>query len=407
MPMNISYQRIAHSFTKAAQSYDSAAHVQSLMGTMLLNHLKKYCQPPIFNKALEIGCGPGSFTNKLLDHVSLQQELIINDLSPRLLEQTYCRSQADAAAQQIKLTCWAHNILAPAVVAPPRGLLDATSPAQPGVINKGAGQDLSSHDLTKHDLTKHESKVNPLIAVPSAKRQDKLQARQRAVLSVEQHAVQHALLTDTLHQGWGETRVDKSGALEAKPVKGKNFSHGGTLDPSLASGLTSDLASGLANTSTFPIYGDDFFAQDCDLIVSNATFQWFPYLDQALSHFRTMATPQSTLLFSSFAAGTCQELASLLGWGLKYYSKEELIDILSCHCTDFEIIHLNYKQSFDSAFHLLRQIRAMGVNALDKEPLSQREIKALMAAYEQNFSDDRGQVYLTWCPFLFYGRWRT
>lgn len=86
---------IAQSFSKAASSYQDHAHMQNAMGRILLALLNENANSlrfpeivnfPQINRVLEIGCGPGNFTQELLQSIKVRH-LWLNDLSGAMLQQ--------------------------------------------------------------------------------------------------------------------------------------------------------------------------------------------------------------------------------------------------------------------------------------------------------------------------------
>ena len=214
------FDLIAHNFEKAAATYERAALVQNAMGAELMavlgRTLKEYDLAPSWQQALEIGCGPGNFTELLLESLLSLKRLTLNDLSPALVAAACARA---------------------------RGRCDA--------------------DDCRADSCQVDSVVGDLT------------------------------------QGT---------ALEAR----------------------------------------------YDLVVSNATFQWFADLDKALIKLKALADPGGFLVYSSFLEGTMRELSELLGRGLNYLTADQARTVLERHC---EVLHFCTKtvvQHFDSSFHLLR-----------------------------------------------------
>ena len=81
---------IARNFEQAAATYESAALVQNAMGAELLAVLAR-TGLTVTGQALELGCGPGNFTERLLSALPLQR-LTLNDLSPLLVERAQARA---------------------------------------------------------------------------------------------------------------------------------------------------------------------------------------------------------------------------------------------------------------------------------------------------------------------------
>lgn len=79
--MSQNKRAIANSFSRAASSYDSAAHVQRQVGEALLQVLS--VAPNKVNSALDIGCGTGALTIALADYA---QHITALDLAPGMLD---------------------------------------------------------------------------------------------------------------------------------------------------------------------------------------------------------------------------------------------------------------------------------------------------------------------------------
>ena len=144
-----------------------------------------------------------------------------------------------------------------------------------------------------------------------------------------------------------------------------------------------------------------------DLVVSNATFQWFADLDAALMKLKELAAPGGYLVYSSFLAGTMRELSELLGRGLNYLTADQAHTVLERHCEVLHFCTQTVVQHFDSSFHLLRHFKDTGVNSLGDKPLPPSELRRFMLRYEQHYSDESGAIALTWQPYFVVARWRS
>ncbi|MDT3663825.1 MAG: methyltransferase [Anaerobiospirillum sp.] len=271
------FDLIARNFEKAAATYERAALVQNAMGAELLAVLgrtqKEHDLAPNWQQALEIGCGPGNFTELLLESLPNLKRLTLNDLSPSLV----------AAAQE---------------------------------------------------------------------------------------------------------RV--AGARSGDSDQGDNCPGNSCQVDS----VVGDLTQGTTLTARY------------DLIVSNATFQWFSDLDAALTKLKALAEPGGFLVYSSFLEGTMRELAQLLGRGLNYLTAEQARTVLERHCEVLHFCTQTVVQHFDSSFHLLRHFKDTGVNNLGDKPLTPSELRRFMLRYEQRYSDESGAIALTWQPYFVVARWR-
>ena len=272
------FDLIARNFEKAAATYERAALVQNAMGAELMavlgRTLKEYDLAPSWQQALEIGCGPGNFTELLLESLPNLKRLTLNDLSPSLVA---------AASARVRGRC---------------------------------GADRCQVDSCQVNCCQVDSVVGDLTQ--------------------------------------GTT-------LEAR----------------------------------------------YDLVVSNATFQWFADLDKALIKLKALADPGGFLVYSSFLEGTMRELSELLGRGLNYLTADQARMVLERHCEVLHFCNKTVVQHFDSSFHLLRHFKDTGVNSLGDKPLTPSELKRFMLRYEQRYSDESGAIALTWQPYFVVARWRS
>jgi malonyl-ACP O-methyltransferase BioC len=81
MPHLVDKQLLLRQFQRAAASYEAQAAVQQQAAERLLDLLEQHCVLPP-TRALEIGCGTGLLTRRLLARFSSVQELCLNDLVP-------------------------------------------------------------------------------------------------------------------------------------------------------------------------------------------------------------------------------------------------------------------------------------------------------------------------------------
>lgn len=86
MPAIIDKHRVARAFLKNHDTYDAHAIVQHTMAEDLIASLRAK-GPRAFGRVLELGCGTGLLTRKLLAHFRTGT-LYLNDLSPELTRDT-------------------------------------------------------------------------------------------------------------------------------------------------------------------------------------------------------------------------------------------------------------------------------------------------------------------------------
>lgn len=159
--------------------------------------------------------------------------------------------------------------------------------------------------------------------------------------------------------------------------------------------------------------GAGLFSSSFDLIVSNASFQWFEDLAAALLGFQELASQKtkatqedaapleqghSVLAFSSFYAGHFAEVKELTDVGLNYLTKEKVIEELERCQLDYQVFFDEELQYFNSSVELFRHLHVTGVNGIAATPLSAGSLRRIMREYEERFTEKMG-VRLTWHPY--------
>ncbi len=155
----------------------------------------------------------------------------------------------------------------------------------------------------------------------------------------------------------------------------------------------------------------DFPDEDFDLITSNACFQWFESLENALQKYKGMLKNNGLILFSIFGLLTFQELNASLESLQKnasiaannFTDKERINRILSNNFSEFKIKELRYEESFDSLLGLLNKIKYTGVkgNGLgSKVYLSRQYLKKLEEVYLNKFQQIKATYQIFFCQGL-------
>lgn len=121
-----------------------------------------------------------------------------------------------------------------------------------------------------------------------------------------------------------------------------------------------------------------------DLIISNASFQWFKNIEEFLPKLISKLKPNGTLLFSTFGPENFRELNYILGISLPYLSKREYETLLKEYSPviDEEIHVLAFKTPTD----VLRHLKLTGVNSLENKSWTKHDMF--------KFEDD----YNNYCP---------
>lgn len=173
-------------------------------------------------------------------------------------------------------------------------------------------------------------------------------------------------------------------------------------------------------------------AKPFDILVSNATFQWFHDLESSLKHLACFVKNQDIALvnskskarvdasasasasagtaarsgtrggrliaFSSFYEGNFAQIKKLTGVSLNYLTKEQVIRALDNSTTDYQVYFSSHEQYFDSSLALFRHLKDTGVTALSDVPLTASAFKELLRSYQEQYASPKG-VCLTWCPY--------
>lgn len=171
-------------------------------------------------------------------------------------------------------------------------------------------------------------------------------------------------------------------------------------------------------------------AQPFDILVSNATFQWFHDLESSLKHLAGFVKNQDIALvnskskacvdasasasagtgaragtrggrliaFSSFYEGNFAQIKKLTGVSLNYLTKEQVIMALDNSTIDYQVYFSSHEQYFDSSLALFRHLKDTGVTALSDVPLTASAFKELLRSYQEQYASPKG-VCLTWCPY--------
>ncbi len=147
-----------------------------------------------------------------------------------------------------------------------------------------------------------------------------------------------------------------------------------------------------------------------DLIISNATFQWFNEPRKTLEKLKNYLTSKGSLYFSTFGENTFSELHSCyektqigndanVKPGQAFLSKAELESMLShlFNHNQLEVSETNYIEAFDSCLSFFESIKKIGANnAQDASSVKDPKfIYKVIDRYEKDFKLD-GRVQATY-----------
>lgn len=138
--------------------------------------------------------------------------------------------------------------------------------------------------------------------------------------------------------------------------------------------------------------------ENTDLIVSNATFQWFEDLPVFLNLASRKMKKGGVVAFSTFGPSQFREIRDLTGNGLKYFTKEELESGIMHNYTKSSFTQKEVIMRFDSVKKLLLHIKRTGVSGINTGD-TPSDFAAFQRAYRQKFFND-GFYTLTYDPQL-------
>ncbi|EAM0968529.1 malonyl-[acyl-carrier protein] O-methyltransferase BioC, partial [Campylobacter jejuni] len=108
--------------------------------------------------------------------------------------------------------------------------------------------------------------------------------------------------------------------------------------------------------------------------VSNATLQWLD-LKRIILSLRDMLNQNGILLLSTFAKQNLKEIKQSTGFGLNYFSLNELEQIFKVYFNEVKITQELVELSFDNALDVFRHLKLSGVNSLGFYPLNKGFLK--------------------------------
>ncbi|EAL5443498.1 malonyl-[acyl-carrier protein] O-methyltransferase BioC [Campylobacter jejuni] len=126
----------------------------------------------------------------------------------------------------------------------------------------------------------------------------------------------------------------------------------------------------------------DLSKEKFDLIVSNATLQWLD-LKRIILSLRDMLNQNGILLLSTFAKQNLKEIKQSTGFGLNYFSLNELEQIFKIYFNEVKITQELVELSFDNALDVFRHLKLSGVNSLGFYPLN----KGFLKEFEEKFQN--------------------
>lgn len=140
------------------------------------------------------------------------------------------------------------------------------------------------------------------------------------------------------------------------------------------------------------------FPENNDLVISNATFQWFNNLNEFIIKSIKLLNNNGILAFTTFGENNFNEISSISNSGLEYISLEKILENTQ---DKFELLHTHtYEEKlfFKTPIDVLKHMKKTGVNATNNNN-SIIKPKEFAHNYIKNFSQDTG-VYITYNPMF-------
>ena len=139
------------------------------------------------------------------------------------------------------------------------------------------------------------------------------------------------------------------------------------------------------------------FPENNDLVISNATFQWFNNLNEFVIKSNKLLNKNGILAFTTFGKNNFNEISSISNAGLDYISLEKILENTQ---NSFELIHTHtYEEKifFKTPIDVLKHIKKTGVNATGSKNILKP--KEFSVNYIKKYSQKEG-VHLTYNPLF-------
>lgn len=137
-----------------------------------------------------------------------------------------------------------------------------------------------------------------------------------------------------------------------------------------------------------------------DLIISNATFQWFTNLPAFMEKIHCHLSDNGIVAFTTFGPANLYEIMTITGVGLDYLTKERLEELFKCN---FDIVYSNSELNhltFSSPINVLKHLKKAGLNSFNNKQWLKKDLTEFEQKYKQLFSVKNG-VQLTYEPYYF------
>ncbi len=141
------------------------------------------------------------------------------------------------------------------------------------------------------------------------------------------------------------------------------------------------------------------FKRKFDKIYSNAVFQWYHNLDNALQNYSKLLNKNGEILFTIYGEKTYQELRTIIvdifndnKYIQNFVSAAKLKNIMHRYYQNVEIEEKMVIQSFSSLKEYFLYVKYTGSNSAskDKNILSPAKYKKIEKQYNERYSDEKG-----------------
>ena len=126
------------------------------------------------------------------------------------------------------------------------------------------------------------------------------------------------------------------------------------------------------------------FEDKFDLIISNATFQWFNNINETVDKYRKLLTKNGKFIFSIFAEGTYKELnESFRRFSEEYKYSQDFISLAELKKIGKIVKEEYYIEEYDSLLDFLKSIKGIGAQSglNNKKTLTPNIIRAVEKEY--------------------------
>lgn len=142
-----------------------------------------------------------------------------------------------------------------------------------------------------------------------------------------------------------------------------------------------------------------------NVIASCSTFQWFSDIESFFDRCNNYLSEEGYLAFSTFGQANLKEITLLTGESLPYYTREELVSMLSSR---YHIVQTSEEQivkTFHSPMEVLYHLKRTGVTGTRKYRWTRSNLQLFCKEYDRLFRTD-DLVSLTYHPIYIIVRKR-